>query len=182
MTDAFAVMGIPRSLTLTDESLRDAFREAGKRCHPDAGGGEDEFSALKQAMEILSSPSRRLRHWLELQGIPVETRGTVDAHLMDLFAEVGSITQSAQSLIRKREETQSALALALLERQTHLCRESVEKAIARVESAISEECAPFPDWQSTHPPDPTFAAVSVRNLAFLEKWRANLRALFPRLI
>ena len=27
MTDAFAVMGIPRSLTITDESLRDAFRE-----------------------------------------------------------------------------------------------------------------------------------------------------------
>lgn len=182
MKNAFEILGIDPDLTIPEETLRTAFREAGKSAHPDAGGGDDEFAGLRQAFEIVSSPSRRLKHWLELRGFNVETRGVVDTALMDLFGRIGEVTQAAESLIRKRDETKSALGLAMLESQTHVCREAVEKALGMVQDAITRECAVFPEIQTTVSPDLETATKTVRNLAFLEKWRAGLRSVFSRLV
>lgn len=182
MKDFFKVLGVPAQLVIEAESLSAAFREAGKRAHPDAGGGDEEFARLGEAFEILSSPSKRLKHWLELRGTPAETRGAVDPHLMDLFAEVGEAIQRAESLIRRRDETKSALGLALLERETHVCREAVGKAVALVEKAVVRECGGFPEMQQALDLDVDAASKSARNLAFLEKWRVGLRGVFGRLV
>lgn len=182
MTNAFEILGIERTLTLSDDALRAAFREAGKSAHPDAGGGDAEFARLREAFEILGSPSKRLKHWLELRGFTVETRGVVDTALMDLFGRVGEITQRAEALIRKRSETKSALGLAMLEGETQVCRESVETALRMVEDAIEEACSVFPAIEASETPDLEAATKTVRNLAFLEKWRAGLRSVFSRLI
>lgn len=182
MTNAFEILGIDSALTISDETLRAAFREAGKSAHPDAGGGDAEFAGLREAFEILSNPSKRLKHWLELRGLTVETRGVVDTELMDLFGQVGEITQRAESVIRKRGETKSALGLAMLEGQTQVCREDVEKGLRLVEAVIENACAVFPEIESAEKPDLESATKTVRNLAFLEKWRAGLRSLFSRLV
>ena len=182
MKNAFTILGFEPCLVIADEALREAFREAGKSAHPDAGGGEEEFARLREAQEIVSSPSRRLKHWLELRCTPAETRGTVDAPLMDLFAEVGAATQQAEALIRKRDAAKSALGLALLEAATHACRVSVERAIQQVETAIAHECAVFPELENAVSPDLEAASKTARNLAFLEKWRAGLRSVFARLV
>ncbi len=167
---------------LSDEAVRDAFREAGKRAHPDAGGGEGEFATLREALAVVSSPSRRLRHWLELRGTPGEIRGSIDTSLMDLFSEVGAVTQQAEGVIRKREEAKSVLVRAMLEGETQQCREAVERAIFQVESRISGECSGFAELENAAVPDVAAASQSARNLAFLEKWRAGLRACFSRLV
>jgi curved DNA-binding protein CbpA len=182
MKNAFEALRIGPRLVIDAEELNAAFREAGKSAHPDAGGREEEFATLREALEILASPSRRLRHWLELRGIGLETRGAVDPEVMDLFSTVGEATQRAEAHIRKREETKSALGLAMLERETHLCRESVEQALGRVERAIDRECRTFPVMQDAVELDPAAASKTARNLAFLEKWRAGLRGLFARLV
>lgn len=182
MHNAFEILGIVPSLTIAEENLRSAFREAGKLAHPDAGGGDDEFAKLREAFEIVSSPSRRLKHWLELRGTPAETRGTVDPLLMDLFGQVGEVTQRAEHLIRRRDQTKSALGLAMLERETHVCREAVEKAISQVEASIARESAVFPEIENADSPDVEAASKIARNLAFLEKWRAGLRSVFSRLV
>lgn len=182
MHNAFEILGIVPSLTVSEETLRSAFREAGKSAHPDAGGGDDEFARLREAFEIVASPSRRMKHWLELRGTPAETRGTVDAALMDLFGQVGEVTQRAEHLIRRRDETKSALGLAMLERETHTCREAVERAISLVETGIGRECSVFPEIETADVPDVEAASRTARNLAFLEKWRAGLRSVFSRLV
>jgi hypothetical protein len=182
MSSAFEILGIAPGLTFSEETLRTAFREAGKVAHPDAGGGDDEFARLREAFEIVASPSGRLKHWLELRGTPVETRGAVDARMMDLFAEVGEVTQRAESLIRKRDEAKSALGLAMLERETHACREAVEQAIGLVDTAIAHECSVFPEIENAVTPDVEAASKTARNLVFLEKWRSALRGLFSRLV
>lgn len=182
MANAFDRLGLEPALVLTDETLRGAFRAAGKQVHPDAGGGEGEFTALNEAFAILSSPSRRLRHWLECRGLTVETRGTIDTALMDLFSEVGAVTQRAEVLVRKRDEAKSALGRALLEGGTQGCREALEAAIAKVEAWIFRECEIFPSLETSEDPDLATAATIARNLVFLEKWRAGLRAGFSRLI
>jgi curved DNA-binding protein CbpA len=182
VTDAFQLLGLQPGLVFSDESLRDAYREAGKRLHPDAGGGEGEFAALREALEVVSSPSRRLRLWLELRGLAGEVRGTIAADLMDLFSQVGAVTQQAEIVIRKREEAKSALGRAMLEGETQRCREAVERQIAVVEAEIARECEIFPALESSGQPDLPAASEAARNLAFLEKWRLGLRSCFGRLV
>jgi curved DNA-binding protein CbpA len=180
--NAFETLRIEPRLAITDDAIRDAFREAGKLSHPDAGGALDSFAKLREAYDIVASPSRRLRHWLELRGVTIDSRGVVAASVMDLFAEIGEVTQRAETLIRRRDEAKSALGRALLESETQACREAVERAIAIVESAIGRETARFPDYERDMTGEIDSAAACVRNLAFLEKWRLTLRGLFSRLV
>lgn len=181
--NAYAILGIPERLLLTEDEVRTAFREAGKRVHPDAGGGEGEFAALKEAQSLLASPSKRLRHWLELRGLEIETRGAIGGELMQLFSEVGAVNQQADALVRKREAAQSALAKALLEGETQVCREEVEAMIGKLDEVIAGECAEFPKWEMEYSPEwKEQMELAVRNLTFLEKWRAGLRAGYSRLV
>lgn len=182
VTDAFQLLGLTPGLVYSDELLRDAFREAGKQAHPDAGGGEGEFAALREAYALVSSPSRRLKLWLELRGTPGDPRGSIDAPLMDVFSDVGAVTQQAETVIRKRDEAKSALVRAMLEGETQLCRESVERAIARVEAMITAECDAFPEMEKKAATDVEAASRIARNLAFLEKWKAGLRSCYSRLV
>lgn len=182
MDNAFETLGIETRLIVSEDALREAFREAGKTAHPDAGGADESFAKLRESFELLSSPSRRLKHWLELRGVVADARGSVDAALMDLFSKVGDVSGSAEQLIRKRDDTKSALGLALLEREVQACRESVEEAGRMVEAAMLHECAAFSNYENQQALDLEAAARTVRNLAFLEKWRIGLRALFSRLI
>lgn len=182
MTNAFQTLGLEPALVISDDAVRDAWREAGKQLHPDAGGGEGEFADLREAFAVVSSPSRRLRHWLELRGTPGDVRGTVDASLMDLFSEVGGITQQAEEIIRKRDEAKSALVRAMLEGETQVCREAVERAISKVEEMVVSECSQFPGYEAAECLDAGVASRTARNLAFLEKWRAGLRGCFSRLV
>lgn len=182
VTNAFQTLGLEPRLVIPEEVIREAYREAGKRTHPDAGGGEGEFAALREAFAVVSSPSRRLKHWLELRGAPVEVRGAIDDSLMDFFSEVGAVTQQAETVIRKREEAQSALVRAMLEQETQLSRESVERAISKVEAMIDRECLAFRDYEASETPGIDAASKTARSLAFLEKWRTGLRACFSRLV
>ena len=179
--NAFETLSLPPRLDLGEEELRSAFREAGKRMHPDAGGGEGEFAALKEALAVLSSPSRRLGHWLSLHGTPVESRGMIAPGLMNLFGKIGSVTQVAESVIRKRETAHSALGKALLEPELQGCLQQVEEMIAEVDACLATECAVFLPWMSLSP-DSGAGSEKVRNLAFLEKWRASLKGLYARML
>jgi curved DNA-binding protein CbpA len=158
MDQPFQILGIEPCLVISDEALRDAFREAGRVAHPDVGGGEGDFARLREAFAVVSSPSSRLRAWLEWRGTPGEVRGSIEASLMEVFSEVGAVTQQAESLIRRREEAKSALVRAML------------------------ECALFPQWELSLTLDIESASKAARNLAFLEKWRTSLRSGYSRLI
>lgn len=182
MTNAYQLLGLDPALVISDETLRDAWREAGKRVHPDAGGGEGEFADLREAFAVVSSPSRRLLHWLQLRGTPGEIRGSIANSLMDLFSEVGTVTGKAEEIIRKRDAAKSMLVKAMLEHETQVAREEVESAISRVEAAISRECGAFERYEGADEPDIAAASMTARNLAFLEKWRAGLRGCFARLV
>jgi hypothetical protein len=180
--NAYELLGLEPRLVLDDDALRAAFQAAGKRCHPDAGGSEREFAALREAHAMLASPARRLRHWLELRGMAADPRGVVDSQVMDLFASVGEVSQRAEALIRRRDEARSALARALLESETQMCREAVENAIATIQQAIAAQCAVFAVYENSTATDGPAAATTARNLTFLEKWLATLRSLFSKLL
>jgi len=181
MIDAFEQLSLPRRLDLSEEEIRSAFREAGKRLHPDAGGSEAEFSKLQESFGLLSSPSRRLKHWLALHEIPGDERGSISSGIMDLFGEVGTVLQRGDSLSRKRADARSALARAMLESETQSCREEVERMIAFVDGKVAEQTASFKGFEPASLSSEV-AWTTVRDLAFLEKWRAKLRECFAGLV
>jgi hypothetical protein len=182
MTNAFETLSIPPRLTLGEEELRDAFREAGKSAHPDGGGDNARFDQLRAAFETLSSPAQRLIHWLACRDVPVDTRGTIDTHLMDLFGAVGDASHRASELSRKRATARTALVLALLENETQSCLEAVESAISLVDHAIQQETNHFEAMENGRINDPNAFSRCARNLLFLEKWRKTLRAIPPTLL
>lgn len=182
MTNAYHLLSLDPVLVISEEELRDAWRAAGKQAHPDAGGSEDGFAELRDAFARLSSPSRRLMHWLELRGTPGDVRGSIDSGLMDLFSEVGNAAKRAEEVIRKRESAKSSLAKALLENEAQLSREAVERTLAGVESEIGREMERFTIYQDAAALDVDAASRTARNLAFLEKWRATLRGSYARLV
>lgn len=174
------LLGLPEHLAIPEESIAAAFRDAGKRVHPDAGGDEAAFNALRNARDLLASPSRRLRAWMELRDITLDPRGAITPDLLDLFSRISTATQAAETAIRKRDAARSALARALLEPDLQLAREGIAPLQNTLESRIATACDAFPTLEAQ--PDPALAATLVRDLAFLEKWRASLRSLFSRLV
>ncbi len=180
--DAFQILGLVPRLVLSSGELGDAFREAGKLLHPDAGGSEGEFARLREAQAVLASPSRRLRLWWELRGGAIDLRGTIDSDMMDLFADVGAVTQQAEAVIRQRDEAKSALVRAMIEPATQLAREAVENALALVDARIAAECDGFAELETTAQPEVNAVSRTARNLAFLEKWRVSLRGCYSRLV
>lgn len=169
--DAFVELGLPRDPAVSVDQVREAFREAGKQRHPDAGGEAGDFARLQEAMTILSDPGARLRHWLELEGIDGGMRGPLGEGLMELFGTVGECLQEADALIRERQAASSALVKALLENRVQVVRERLEAMQDRIEN-------------ETRSRGEAFAAIArgevdgwliARELAFLGKWRGQLR-------
>lgn len=175
--DPFERLGLEKRLAISEDELREAFRAAGKQEHPDAGGSGDGFSALQEAFARLSRPSRRLKAWMECKGIPGEDRGAISPQLLDLFAKVGSALQKADAVTKRREAALSILAKALLEPEVQAAREELEVALDQVATALLAEEASFPEIEEGRG-DPSLVA---RNLAFLEKWQAELKARFAGL-
>jgi molecular chaperone HscB len=75
--DLFAVLGLPRRLTVDLAALEEGYHAASRAVHPDrfqtAGGREREVSlaasaAVNRAYRTLRDPVARGRYWLELHG------------------------------------------------------------------------------------------------------------------
>ena len=175
--DPFERLGLEKRLAISEEELREAFRAAGKREHPDAGGSGEGFSALQEAFVQLSSPSRRLRAWLDCQGITGEERGSISPELLDLFAKVGTAVHRADKVTKQRENALSALAKALLETEVQATRELLEQTLDEVASALQAQESLFPAIEAGSG-DPWLTA---RDLAFLGKWQAELKSRFAGL-
>jgi len=58
----------------------------------------------------------------------------------------------------------------------------VESAIAAVDAVIHRCCSSFLEIQTNGPSDIPLAEQTVRDLAFLERWRGGLRGVYSRLI
>ncbi|MBC7979488.1 MAG: hypothetical protein H7Y36_02885 [Armatimonadetes bacterium] len=177
--DAFASLGLPVRLVVSEEEIREAFRLKAGLEHPDAGGDAGEFAKLQAAREVLLSPARRLMAWLEIQGQSVEARGEIETGLVDLFQKVAAVGAEAEAAIKTYGKAQSSLAKALAEVRLIAQREQVSELLAEVAVSIRSRSGRFAEIDAGAEFD---AAQEVRNLRFLEKWQAGLKGIYGRLL
>lgn len=175
---AFERLGLKVRLVVSEEEIREAFRLRAAELHPDSGGDGTEFARLKEAKDILISPARRLREWMLVRGIGAEQRGQIAGGLMDLFRKVSEAGAAAEILIRKHAEAGSALVKAFTEVSLITQREEIKNLLEHVAAEVEQRVGLFAAVEAGTS-DP---AVIMRDLVFLEKWRATLRGIYGRLL
>src|SRR5689334_2182113 len=86
--DYFAILGLPRRLTIDSAELERRFRGLSRECHPDyfvhASAAErrasvERSSQLNDAYRTLKHPISRIEYLLELEGFPLKPPVTTDA-------------------------------------------------------------------------------------------------------
>lgn len=178
--NVFERLGLDVGLVVSEEAIRDAFRSKASVAHPDSGGDESEFAAMQAAQEVLMSPARRLKEWLEVMGGEVDSRGMIDSGMMDLFQEVAGIGSEAEAAVKAKEKAQSALAKGMAEVSLMAAREKVGALLTKIVEEIEARVSRFPEIEESN--DALLGAKLMRDLVFLEKWRGTLRGLFGRLM
>lgn len=167
--DAFSQLHWPRRLCFDEASLREAYRIASKLAQD-----ESQQAAVTAAYQLLRSPSSRLRHWLELQGLQGETRGVIDGDLVDWFGQIGGVIQESDELLRRRDQCQSALARAMMEKEVQAGRLRIEEWQARLQEWQGQKTVLLEKIEAGHL-GVAEAWICVRDLGFIEKWQQQLR-------
>jgi len=168
--NAFDTFSLTPSLELDLKNLRDVYQKLAAENHPDNGGEKKQFEKINLDYAILRAPSKRLKAFMEHEGIPYDARGAVSNDLMDLFMQVGSLVQEADAFLRKKSAASSILAKALLESESMELQDKLSELIATIESNQSKITASF-----SSPIDNSTLPQIARNLSFLEKWQAQLQ-------
>ncbi|QTN31287.1 DnaJ domain-containing protein [Akkermansiaceae bacterium] len=176
--NSFERLGLPVALVISEQGIREAFRKRAGDMHPDSGGDEDGFARLQEAQEVLLSPARRLREWILARGIDADERGRIGAGLMNLFQKVAEVGNEAEAAIKAAAGAQSSLAKAMAEVKLIAERERVKALLAEIGGGISEMVGEFPSIEAGDA-DP---GKVMRDLVFLEKWRASLKSVYGRLM
>ena len=175
---AFETLGLGLKLRVSDDEIRDAFRVKAAVMHPDSGGDEREFAKLQGARDELLSPARRIKAWMTARGMEVDARGQIEGGLMDLFQKVSEVGATAELLIRENAGAKSALVKAMAEVKLMKQRELVKELLEKIATEIQQRVDGFQRVEEGGI-DP---ATMMRDLIFLEKWRATLKGIYGRLM
>lgn len=168
--NAFETFSLTPTLDLDLESLREVYQDIAAKNHPDSGGDQKAFEQINLHYNELKSPSKRLKAFMDAEGIEHDPRGAVSNDLMDLFMQVGSLLQNTDAFLRKRSQAASILAKALLEAESMDTQDKLSELIATVEGKLDSITCSFSSELKVE----SLPALA-RNLSFLEKWQAQLQ-------
>jgi DnaJ-domain-containing protein 1 len=176
MENYFKLLDVEKAIHLDLEALAKNHQRIAAAHHPDLpenNGDDTQYRLINTAYATLKSPSKRLAHFMELSGIHYEKRGTVSDHLMDLFMSTAQLLQDTDAFLRKKSATSSILAKALLETESQQLQEHISTQIDTIENekSVTLENATLSEN----------IANAARDLAFLEKWQAQLKERYASL-
>ena len=119
MTDAFALLGEPRSPVVDVDALKARFLELSASAHPDRfhggsttekSGAQDRYTSINAAYQTLKDPRERLLHLLTLErGGPPRDIQRIPPGTMDLFVEVGQICLDCYEFLSRRSQVESPM-------------------------------------------------------------------------
>lgn len=109
MTDAFALLQLPRQPWLDADEVRAAFQRLAATAHPDRSGSTADFTELTRAYGLLREPASRLRHFLALAQPGLAPVTEIPADLMEWFPRVAKTLQNAAASPGDAENTLAEL-------------------------------------------------------------------------
>lgn len=179
MSNAFALLGLPRTAALDPDALQQAWLTASRATHPDQPGGDAARAAeVNAAHQTLLAPEKRLKHLLDLHEVPWKAV-PISEEMMTLFSRIGTALQSTASFLKRRQSAASALAKALLAPDEMRLREDLEALAVQIEADREKHLATLPaldtrlqSGDSTVLPD---LQILQARLAYLSKWQQQLR-------
>ena len=175
--DHFAALGLERQLDLSHETLRAHYDGRCQESHPDVGGTAQGFDAVAEAYKTLSSPSRRLRHWLELSGNKVVEDGSLPPAVEERFGPVNALLLKASEVAERHRGARSTLVRSLAEAEGISLQGQIVEARGELDNVITEMVSTFRRFDESDPHEVRAEAMElVRSLSFLERWETQLRA------
>jgi curved DNA-binding protein CbpA len=182
--DAFAVLGLPRQLSVAVGEIDDAWRSLSRDLHPDSESGDAEKAAeVNRARETLTRPASRLRHWLDLHGIEKTRDTAINDDLMNLFAEVGGVVQEADAVLKAKSAATSALGKALLTGSEIAAQQKLQAMLGNLQKRKATVTEQFPAFETAATNQNfTNAIAATGTLGFLEKWERQCQERLVSLI
>jgi len=173
MDNYFTLLGMEQEIHLDLELLTKNHQQLAAQHHPDKGGDENKYRLINTAFSTLKTPSKRIMHLMDILNIQHDKRGTVSDQLMDLFMSTAQLLQETDAFLRKKSAATSALAKALLENESQQFQEHLSNQINIIGSETAQKL------QTAEVSDSL--AQTARDLAFLEKWQAQLKERYASL-
>jgi len=180
MDNYFSLLDIEPVVNIDLEKLSDHHKKLAAQHHPDSpesSGDDTQYKLINTAYKALKSPAKRLTHLIEIAGVAYDKRGTVSDHLLDLFMSTAQLLQDADAFLRKKSGTTSALALALLAGESQQLQEQLGKQIEIIDNEQADTLEQATEKEQNN----LSLENSARDLAFLEKWQAQLKERYASL-
>lgn len=182
MEDCYAILGLPRSVALAEETLHRAYAEKSKAAHPDHGGSDQSAAETNAAYETLRAPERRLKHLLELAA-PDDAKAwrtvPMDDKMMTLFSALGKALDASAKFLERKSKAQSALAKALLANEEMQQREVLEEIGFEIEGSRTEMEARLPLLDQALPEADAETwkelALMQARFSYLARWQSQVR-------
>jgi hypothetical protein len=169
MVNYFQLLALPAQPHLAAETLRAAFQQA----RATAGLSSEAQQLLQEAWQKLERPSTRLAHLLALHGGTAPRGATISEPMVKLFSEMTPALQAADTLIAKKSQTSSALAKALLAKQSLQLEGQLQDLGGAVMELCNQEETALEQWDGK---DLGTLSAAQQAFAFLEKWDLQLQA------
>lgn len=179
MSNAFAILGLPRIAALDEKALQKAWLAASRSAHPDQPGGDAAHAAeINNAYETLQAPEKRIKHLLDLHAVPWRAI-PIDEAMMSLFGQLGPALQSVAAFLKRKHTATSALAKALLAPDEMRLRENLETLGTTLDAERTALLADLPAFDSRLSAGDTSALSDLQilqaRLAYFGKWQAQVR-------
>jgi molecular chaperone HscB len=146
--DLFAVLGLPRRLTVDGADLERRWLTASRAVHPDRHQTADDrtrtlslaaSAAVNQAYRTLRDPVARGRYWLELHGVPL---GKDNNRVPPALAELVFETQESLEEFRSGSASRASVAA------THAALD------ARLQALVGDLATRYAAWDAADPAAP----------------------------
>lgn len=165
--NCFAVLGLEPAPAVDLDDLQ-------RRYHDRLKSSPEDEAGLHRAFETLRDPVKRLSHLLILAGAEPVRSGALPGAMMDLFSRLAPQLQGSAKLLEESRRASSALSRALLAAREVGAQKELQGLLAEVNRLRGEVLEALPGV-------PAGDLEAIRRchsqLAFLEKWRAQVQEL-----
>ncbi len=168
MTNFFALLELPESLSLDPEAVETSWREKSRTLDP---VGDDRAADLHEARATLGDPVRRLAHWLALRAPDAPPDRGIDPALMDLFSAISPVLETTDQVLARLRRASTALAKAVLTREAVAAQLEIQELLQRIRplrTVLLERFDAIEEAGKAGDHQPAVRALG--QLKFLQRW------------